>query len=31
LRGKAANFATAAAPNSDDTRRLAGLIKDRFR
>lgn len=31
LREKALNFATAAAPNSDDTRRFAGLIKDRFR
>ncbi len=31
LREKVVNFATAAAPNSDDTRRFAGLIKDRFR
>ena len=31
LKEKAINFATAAAPNSDDTRRFAELIKIRFR
>jgi hypothetical protein len=31
LREKAVNFATAAAPNSDDTRRFAGLIQARVR
>lgn len=31
LRTKAVGFATAAAPNSNDTARFAGLIKDRFR
>lgn len=31
LRSKAVEFAAAAAPNSNDTARFAGLIKDRFR